>query len=55
MEISNTITSQNFSGPGTGFGMQSNGSFNMPKGVKFKKAFLLLSRTLPKYPKNKKI
>jgi hypothetical protein len=54
METSNTITSQNFSGSETGFGMQPNGSFNMPKG-KFKKAFLLLLRTLPKYPKNKKI
>jgi hypothetical protein len=41
MEAS-SITTQNFSGPGTGFGMQPNGSFNMPKPSKFVENFLKL-------------
>ena len=48
MENTN-ITSANFSGPSTGFGMQSDGNFNMPKeAVRFIKAFgKLRKRPIP--------
>lgn len=52
VHLENITTSQNFSGPATGFGMQSNGSFNMPKFVK--EFFAIKKRTPPKPLKKEK-